>query len=260
LKSYLERSIRTTNLPLPTFEPQTSVMFDPAFRADPVDRTQEFPVDLESVVLPIDKPKGITSFDVIRALRRILKIRKIGHAGTLDPMATGLLICLIGKSTKRMNEFLEYKKCYTGTMRFGQTTPSFDAETEVEKVEDVSALTITDIREASSVFSGTILQQTPMYSAVRVGGERLYHKARRGEKVKTPQRFVTIYDFSIDNYSAPDATFTLICSTGTYVRSVAHEMGQALGCGAHLVALRREYIGPVSVETAWSLDDIPSRD
>jgi tRNA pseudouridine55 synthase len=230
-----------------------------AFTA-PADRTNEFPYDLQSVVLPIDKPKGITSFDVIRHLRRRLKIKKIGHAGTLDPMATGLLICLIGRSTKRMNEFLEYRKCYTGTIRFGQTTPSFDAETEIDSERDIAHLSIEDIRTSSESFAGTILQQTPMYSAVRVGGERLYHKARRGEKVITPQRFVTIYDFSIDDFSAPDATFTLICSSGTYVRSIANELGQLVNTGAHLVALRREYIGPVSVDSAWTLEEIPNRD
>jgi tRNA pseudouridine55 synthase len=235
-------------------------MAAPAALAAPADRTQPFPTNLESVVVPIDKPKGITSFDVIRVLRRTLKTRKIGHAGTLDPMATGLLICLIGRSTKRMNEFLAYKKCYTGVIRFGETTPSFDAETEVEQSKDISSISIESIRAASSVFAGTILQQTPMYSAVRVGGERLYHKARRGEKIKTPQRYVTIYEFVIDSYDPPDASFTLTCSSGTYVRSIAHELGAALETGAHLVALRRESIGPVSVETAWALSDIPPVD
>ena len=224
------------------------------------DSTAAFPSDFHSVVLPVDKPSGITSFDVIRHLRRRLKIRKIGHAGTLDPMATGLLICLIGKSTKRMNEFLQYSKCYTGIIRLGETTASYDAETPVESRADVSCINLADIQKASGQFLGTILQHTPLYSAVKVEGERLYKKARRGEKVKTPHRYVTVHALTIDSYEAPDASFTLTCSSGTYVRSIAHELGASLGCGAHLVSLRRESIGPVDVRSAWELKDIPERE
>lgn len=226
--------------------------------SDLLPRQAEFPVSFDRLVLPIDKPKGITSFDVIRHLRRKVRIKKIGHAGTLDPMATGLLICLLGKSTKRMNEFLKYEKTYTGIIRFGSTTPSYDADTAEENRKDTAGLEMQEIEDAATIFSGTILQQTPMYSAVRVRGERLYKKARRGEVVATPPRFVTIYNFQLGIRNEDDVAFTLTCSSGTYVRSIAHELGQLVGVGAHLRALCRTSIGPVAVDSAWSLDLIPS--
>lgn len=216
------------------------------------------PADWSSVVLPIDKPKGITSFDVIRTLRRLIGVRKIGHAGTLDPMATGLLICLIGRATKRMNEFVEQQKVYTGTIRLGQTTPSFDADTEVDCTRDTSDVTESMIDRARQSFLGTIIQKTPMYSAVKLGGERLYKKARRGEKVRTPPRVVTIDSFVLDPLQGSDLNFELRCSLGTYVRSIAHDLGQMLGVGGHLISLRRTCIGELDVEDAWSLEMLTS--
>ena len=215
------------------------------------------PTDWENVVLPIDKPKGITSFDVVRQLRRKLGVRKIGHAGTLDPMATGLLICLIGRATKRMNEILEHEKCYAGIIRFGQTTKSFDADTPVEQETDVSALRDEHILEAAKGFSGTILQETPIYSAARMNGERLYKKARRNEIVVTPKRYVTIHELQFGSLNGRDVSFELTCSTGTYVRSIAHELGQILGIGGHLIALRRTSIGGIKASRAWQLESIP---
>jgi len=225
---------------------------------DVLNNDSPLPETWENAVLPIDKPKGITSFDVVRHLRRKLGIRKIGHAGTLDPMATGLLICLIGRSTKKMREILAYEKCYTGIIRFGQTTKSFDAETPVETETDISALTDERILVASEGFSGTILQETPIYSAARMNGERLYKKARRGESVVTPKRFVTIHDLQFGSLAGSDISFVLTCSSGTYVRSIAHELGQILGVGGHLVELRRISIGEISVSSAWLLDSIPA--
>ncbi len=226
---------------------------------DVLENNSPLPEVWENVVLPIDKPKGITSFDVIRQLRRKLGVRKIGHAGTLDPMATGLLICLVGRATKKMNVILAYEKRYSGVIRLGQTTKSFDAEMPVEVEVDVSGLTKEDIITASAGFSGTILQDTPVYSAARMNGERLYKKARRGEKVVTPKRYVTIYNLQFGPLSGRDVSFELTCSTGTYVRSIAHELGQILGVGGHLVSLRRTWIGEIGVSSAWSLDLIPVR-
>ena len=219
-------------------------------------RPPTLPAPIESAVLPIDKPKGWTSFDVIRRLRRLTRIRKIGHAGTLDPMATGVLVCLIGRATKLMNHYLEGGKTYTGTIRLGQTTPSYDAETPVDQRMDASSITDQDLEEKLASFLGTIIQETPMYSAVKVDGERLYKKARRGEQVARPPRMVTIDAFTITGRDGDDVDFEVECSKGTYIRSLAHEYGQALGVGAHLVALRRTANGTLSDSDCWKIDDL----
>jgi len=218
----------------------------------------DLPASWESVILPVDKAKGISSFDVIRRLRKITGQRKIGHAGTLDPMATGLLICLFGASTKRMADFLEMQKSYKGLIRFGETTASYDAETAVECSKDLDGLTTEKIREAATEFVGELRQTTPIYSAVRHQGERLYKKARRGERVTTPTRDVSIYSMDIGDLKGSDISFEITCSKGTYVRSIAHDLGQTLGVGAHLVALRRTAIGDINVDSGWSLENLKS--
>ena len=210
----------------------------------------------DPLVMLIDKPKGLTSFDVIRRLRRVSPIRKIGHAGTLDPMATGLLICLSGRATKLMNHFMGQTKVYTGTIRLGETTASYDAETEVDVRVDASHLSDNDLSEASLEFVGDITQFTPPYSAVKVKGERLYKKARRGEVVPTPPRQVSIHRFELNKKADNDVEFEVECSSGTYIRSLAHEFGARLGVGAHLVALRRTQSGSFSADDAWQLDDL----
>lgn len=207
-------------------------------------------------MLPVDKPKGWTSFDVIRRLRRVLGIRKMGHAGTLDPMATGLLIILVGRATKLMNRFMHLDKKYEGVLRLGEITPSYDAETEVQERRDWSAVTGDDLERARLHFVGAIEQQTPAYSAVKMGGERLYKKARRGEDVKPPPRRVTIDEFELTGQDGQDVSFTVACSKGTYIRSLAHEFGEAVGPGAHLIALRRTAIGSFSVDDAWSISEL----
>lgn len=214
------------------------------------------PPDFHEAVIPIDKDQGWTSFDVVKKLRGIVKVRKVGHAGTLDPMATGLLILLVGKATKRMNEFMEQEKEYTGTIRLGETTPSYDAETEVTKRVDTAHLTPRDIEEAASAFLGEIQQEPPMYSALKVGGERLYKKARRGETIERKKRNVTIYKFDIDSIDNNEVHFTIGCSKGTYIRSIAHDLGEALQVGGHLSRLRRTSIGSIHVNDAWSLEKI----
>lgn len=213
------------------------------------------PADFSAAVLLMDKPKGWSSFDVIRKLRRLTRMRKIGHAGTLDPMATGLLICLTGRATKQMESFMRMPKVYEGAMRLGESTPSYDAETPVTDRADWSRVTDDALEEARRRFLGDILQVPPMYSAIRVGGERLYKKARRGETVERPPASVRIDRFELTARQGRDVSFVVACSKGTYIRSLAHDMGQALGVGAHLTALRRTAIGPYEVSRAW---DIPA--
>ncbi len=209
-------------------------------------------------VLLIDKPAGTSSFGVIRRLRPILGIRKIGHAGTLDPMATGLLICLVGKATKQMESFMGMDKVYTGTMRLGETTPSYDAETPVDDpavaLPDIESITPERIEEVRLSFLGDQQQLPPMYSAVKVGGERLYKKARRGEEIVRRPRHVHIASFNVGAREGRDLPFEVACTKGTYIRTLAHDFGGRLGVGAHLVALRRTAIGPYRVEHAWTLD------
>lgn len=219
----------------------------------------DLPVNWESVILPVDKAKGLSSFDVIRKLRKITGQRKIGHAGTLDPMATGLLICLFGSSTKRMREFLEMEKAYKGLIRLGETTASYDAETSVECSKDLNGLTTEQIRVAAAPFVGELRQKTPIYSAVRYQGERLYKKARRGEHVITPTRDISVYSLEMGELQGKDVSFEMTCSKGTYVRSIAHDLGQTLGVGAHLISLRRTAIGDIHIENGWTLENLESR-
>lgn len=203
----------------------------------------------------MDKPKGWSSFDVIRCLRRLLSIRKIGHAGTLDPMATGLLIVLVGrKATKQMQHFMDLPKRYTGTLRLGEVTPSYDAETDVTERKPWACVSQEALAQAAASFTGTITQRPPMYSAVKVKGERLYKKARRGETVDRPPRVVTIEELTWTGRDGADVSFQVKCSKGTYIRSLAHDIGQSLGCGAYLVQLRRTAIGPYEVDRAWTPD------
>lgn len=209
----------------------------------------------QPAVLLVDKPAGLTSFDVIRRLRPALGQKRIGHAGTLDPMATGLLIVLVGREATRQQErFMALPKTYTGTLRLGETTASLDAETPVEQRRDASGISDEDLERVRASFLGEIEQIPPMYSAVKVGGERLYRAARRGEEVERRPRPVTIHRLEWSGRRGPDVDFLVACSKGTYVRTLAHDVGEALGVGAHLVALRRTGIGPFRVEEAWGLE------
>lgn len=205
----------------------------------------------------IDKPTDWTSFDVVEAVREGTGVSKVGHAGTLDPMATGLLIVLVARPATRLQEaFMAFPKAYRGTMRLGERTPSHDAETEVIEEADSSDLTREEIAAARDEFTGEILQVPPMYSAVKVDGEPLYKKARRGETVDRPPRQVRVDAFDVLDWSPPDLSFAVACSKGTYVRSLARDLGDALDVGAHLTALRRTEIGPYAVEDAWTLSDL----
>lgn len=202
----------------------------------------------------IDKPLGLTSFDVIERVRASTGVKKVGHAGTLDPLATGLLIVLVARPATRLQEaFTHLPKTYEGTMRLGARTPSHDAETEVTDRSDVSSLTRGDIEAVRDQFTGEIQQVPPMHSAVKVNGERLYKKARRGETVERPPRQVRIDSFEILEWTRPDLRFRVSCSKGTYVRSLARDLGETLDVGAHLSALRRTQIGSYAVSSAWPL-------
>lgn len=219
--------------------------------------------EVSGSLVPLDKPKGMTSFGVVKKLRWLLgqaglpegqRRVKVGHAGTLDPMATGLLLCLVGRGTKQQDAFMGMRKVYSGTLLLGQTTASFDAETPVEQTRDASGVTDVALVEARAAFVGEITQLAPMYSAVKIGGERLYKKARRGETVERAPRSVSVYSFDLTDRRGDEVDFRVECSKGTYIRSLAHDLGAALGVGAHLTALRREAIGEYDVADAWTLD------
>ena len=209
----------------------------------------------EPGALLVDKPPRITSFGVVKRVRWALGVKKVGHAGTLDPLATGLLILLVGRdATRQQDRFMGLPKVYTGTLRLGQTTPSYDADTPVEAEADAGHVGDDDLDAARLAFVGEILQRPPIYSALKKGGERLYKKARRGETVEIEPRPTTVTAFDLVARRGDDVDFRVACSKGTYVRSLAHDLGQAVGVGAHLVALRREAIGPFGVDEAWALD------
>lgn len=205
-------------------------------------------------VLLIDKPIGWTSFDVIRKLRNLIRIKKIGHAGTLDPLATGLLIVCTGKFTKRINEYMAREKEYTGVITLGATTPTYDLESEPENFQSIDALSGELIQEKIKDFTGLIYQRPPAHSAIKLNGKRVYELARAGKEVKLEPRPVHIYEFEMVNYLEGQLHFRVVCSTGTYIRSLAHDLGQALGCGAYLSALRRTRIGEFTVQHALTME------
>jgi tRNA pseudouridine55 synthase len=207
-------------------------------------------------ILLINKPLEWTSFDVVNKLRHKLKIKKIGHAGTLDPLATGLLIVCTGKMTKRIEEFQVQEKEYTGTLIIGQSTPSHDRETAVDEIHDIAAITDAMIQEAAAKFTGSIEQVPPVHSAIRIGGKRAYALARKGQTPNLKPRTVTITLFEITTIEKPRIGFRVICSKGTYIRSLARDFGKALGVGAYLESLCRTRIGTFHVKDALSIDEV----
>jgi len=201
-------------------------------------------------ILLVDKPSGMTSHDVVDCIRKAAQMKRIGHTGTLDPAATGLLILCLGNAT-RLSEFLTgLDKVYEGTMRFGIITDSYDLDGKVVEERPVPKLTPEQIQEAFDALSGEIMQVPPMVSAVKVGGERLYKLARKGETVEREPRKVTVREFSLLNYAEPDAAFRIRCTRGTYARSLAYDVGERLGCGASLASLRRTAVGKHTIELA----------
>jgi tRNA pseudouridine55 synthase len=210
----------------------------------------------EARVLLVNKPYEWTSFDVVNKLRYRLKIKKIGHAGTLDPLATGLLIICTGKMTKRIEEFMGLEKEYTGTFVLGQTTPSHDLETAVQDQRDISGLTEEVIRSATKNFTGKISQLPPLHSAIRVGGRRAYQFARQGKEIELQPRDVEVNVFEITSLELPNVNFRIVCSKGTYIRSIARDYGSFLGVGAYLSRLCRTRIGDFRLEDALEIENV----
>lgn len=209
----------------------------------------------EGRVLLIDKPLDWTSFDVIRKIRNTIRIKKVGHAGTLDPLATGLLIVCTGKFTKRINEYMAQEKEYTGTITLGATTPTYDLESEPQDFKSVDGVTEEMIREKTAQFTGEIQQVPPIHSAIKQKGKPVYLLARKGVDVILEPRTLTIYAFEITKIEMPVVSFKVVCSTGTYIRSLANDFGAALGCGGYLSSLRRTRIGEFSADDAMSVDE-----
>lgn len=213
------------------------------------------PKELDGVLL-VDKPTDHTSHDVIARLRGKLKMKRIGHAGTLDPMATGVLVVLVGKATRASQYLMSLDKEYTGTIKLGQVTNTQDAEGEILETRPVPPLSEGEVKSAMKTFVGDQYQTPPMYSAVKIDGVPLYKMARKGEEVEREPRFVRISSFEAPRIALPEIDFVMRCSKGTYVRTVAHDLGAKLGCGAHLSALRRTATGKFVISQCLTLDQI----
>jgi tRNA pseudouridine55 synthase len=201
-------------------------------------------------VLLLDKPYHWTSFDVVNKLRGGLKMKKIGHAGTLDPLATGLLIICTGKMTKQIDLFQGWEKEYTGTFILGKTTPSYDLETPFDSESPYEHITAAQVEAVAKSLTGPLAQIPPAHSAIKIGGQRAYKKARAGKDIKLEPRAVEVHTFEITAFTPPEVHFRIVCSKGTYIRSLARDLGQQLGTGAFLAALRRTRIGDKHVDDA----------
>ncbi len=210
---------------------------------------------LEGKVLLIDKPLHWTSFDAVKKIRSITGVSKVGHAGTLDPLATGLLIICTGKFTKKINEYMAREKEYTGSFTLGATTPTYDLESEPVEVKDISHLTEDAIRSATHSFIGNIMQVPPIHSAIKKEGRPVYLAARKGEDIVLEPRSVVISEFEITKIELPKLEFKVVCSTGTYIRSLANDFGKQLGVGAHLSGLCRTRIGEFRISEAQNLQE-----
>ena len=204
--------------------------------------------------LLIDKPVGPTSHDVVDALRRHFPIKKVGHCGTLDPNATGLLVMVLGRATRLSERLMAADKTYEGTLKLGETTDSFDAQGELTGSLPVPLLTLDQLNELAATFVGDIMQLPPMVSAVKKDGVPLYKLARKGLEVERKERLIHIYTFRFSAYQEPIAHFRVVCTKGTYVRTLVHDLGQKLGCGAHLHSLRRTASGKFDVADALPLE------
>ncbi len=216
----------------------------------------------EGRVLFVDKPLKWTSFDAVNKIKSQLRYRlgmkkvRIGHAGTLDPLATGLLIICTGRATKEITRYQDLDKTYTGTFVIGQVTPSFDLETEPMEARPYTHIKEAELVDAAAGLTGELSQVPPLYSAKKIAGERAYHHARQGRKTALLARQVRVKTFDITGVNLPEVFFRITCSKGTYIRALARDFGEALGCGAYLGALRRTHIGIYSVEDAWQMDQL----
>ena len=205
-------------------------------------------------LLLINKPLYWTSFDVVRKVRYLTKTKKVGHAGTLDPLATGLLIICTGKFTKKINEYMAQEKEYTGTITLGAITPTYDLESEPENFKSINQIDQQQITEAAAALTGEIMQVPPIHSAIKKEGKRAYELARKGVDVQLEARRVTISAFDITEVALPLIYFRVVCSTGTYIRSLAHDFGTRLGCGGYLSSLCRTRIGNFHVQEALTIE------
>lgn len=203
----------------------------------------------------INKELRWTSFDAVKKIRTLTRIKKVGHAGTLDPLATGLLIICVGKMTKQINQFMDLEKEYTGTMVLGKTTPSVDLETAIVTENSIEHISEEDVIQTAKKFSGKLMQTPPIYSAIKKGGERLYKKARKGEDVKIEPREVEAKEFEITEINLPEIKFRLVCSKGFYVRSLVRDFGESIGVGAYMSALQRTRIGDFKLVDAQTIDE-----
>ncbi len=210
---------------------------------------------LDGAIL-IDKPAGPTSHDVVDAIRDEFKLKKVGHCGTLDPNATGLLIIVLGRGTKLSEKLMATDKVYEGTVKFGETTDSYDADGELAASLPVPPMTLDEINKMSAEFVGDLMQMPPMVSAVKKDGVPLYKLARKGVEVERKPRLIHIYNFKFSDYHEPVGFFRVACTKGTYVRSLAHELGQKAGCGAHLANLRRVSSGNFNVSDAIEFEQV----
>ncbi len=210
--------------------------------------------DFDGALL-IDKPAGPTSHDVVEHLRRHLGLKKVGHCGTLDPAATGLLVLLLGRATKLSEKLMSDDKVYSGSMKFGESTNSYDADGELVASLPVPPLTLEELNAAAEAFIGDQMQTPPMVSAIKKDGVPLYKLARQGIEVERKPRLIHIYNFRFSAYTEPYAQFRIACTKGTYVRTVAHELGQKIGCGAHVAMLRRESSGRFDVADALEYEE-----
>ncbi|MEO5984315.1 MAG: tRNA pseudouridine(55) synthase TruB [Ferruginibacter sp.] len=209
----------------------------------------------DGMVLLIDKPLHWTSFDIVRKIRNSIGIKKVGHAGTLDPLASGLLVVCTGKFTKRINEFMAAEKEYSGSINLGAVTPTYDLESTPQQFKEYNHISDDKIFDTTKLFTGDIMQVPPVYSAIKKNGIASYELARRGDNIKMEPRSVNIRSFEIKVIELPVIHFKIICSTGTYIRSVANDFGAALGCGGYLSSLRRTRIGDLLVEKALTMPE-----
>lgn len=219
--------------------------------------TKSIDSPIDAAFLLFDKPKGWSSFRPIKLVRWASGIKKVGHAGTLDPMATGLLVIGMGKATKKIDSVQADSKEYIATLKFGEATPSYDAETEVIETKPFVHITLEAIQSAiSTLFLGEIDQKPPIFSALKKDGKRLYEYARKGQEVEIKSRKVQVYSIEILNVNLPEVELRIHCGKGTYIRSIAHDLGKALNSCAHLIALRRTKIGDFNVENALTEEEV----
>jgi tRNA pseudouridine55 synthase len=216
------------------------------------------PSDPFDGILLVDKPAGPTSHDLVAKIRRHFCLKKVGHGGTLDPAATGLLVILLGRGTRLSAKFMSSDKTYEGTLRLGITTDSQDADGQIIKETDSSKVTLEQVQSEMAKFRGDLYQMPPMVSAIKIGGVPLYKMARRGQEVERQPRLIHLYEMRLLDFTPPRASFVLRCTKGTYVRTICHDIGESLGCGAHLEKLRRTESGELNVNRAIPLDKLLS--